>query len=90
MGRVSQEAKRRYYKKTYDHINLYVKKGKKEEIRLYADAQGKGLNRYVTDLIIREMEKSCLSAASLSMNGLRKVINEQDTEPVDAGNLQAE
>ena len=52
-----KEATARYNKKTYDRINIIVKKGQRQLINDYADSQGKSLNRFVCDLIEAEMNK---------------------------------
>ena len=55
---VSQkEATARYNKKTYDRINIIVKKGQRQIIKDFAAGQGKSLNRFVCDLIEAEMNK---------------------------------
>lgn len=40
-----------------DHIKIKVKKGRKQEIRAYAQSQQKSLNQYIIDLIDREMKQ---------------------------------
>ena len=52
-----KEATARYNKKTYDRIELIVKKGQRQIIKDYAASQGKSLNRFVCDLIEAEMNK---------------------------------
>lgn len=53
-----KEATARYNKKTYDRINIIVKKGQREIIKAFAASQGKSLNRFVLDAIEAEMNKS--------------------------------
>jgi len=43
----SNEVKRRYNEKTYDRLQLVVPKGKKGEIRAYAENKGESLNGFV-------------------------------------------
>ena len=50
-----KEATARYNKKTYDRINIIVKKGQRQVIKDFAASQGKSLNRFVCDLIVAEM-----------------------------------
>lgn len=57
MGKTSSEVKRRYNNKAYDFINLTVKKGEKEKIKAVAENQGKSLNKYINDLIKKDMEE---------------------------------
>ena len=52
-----KEATARYNKKTYDRINIIVKKGQRQVIKDFAASQGKSLNRFVCDLIEAEMNK---------------------------------
>ena len=53
-----KEATARYNKKSYDRINIIVKKGRRQIIKDYAAGQGKSLNRFICDLIDAEMNKS--------------------------------
>lgn len=53
-----KEATARYNKKTYDRINIIVKKGQRQIIKDYAAQQGKSLNRFICDLVEAEMNKS--------------------------------
>ncbi len=52
-----KEATARYNKKTYDRINLIVKKGQRQKIKDFAAAQGKSLNRFIMDLVEAEMNQ---------------------------------
>lgn len=51
-----KEATARYNKKTYDRIEIKVKKGRKQQILAYAKSQNKSTNKFIVDLIDREME----------------------------------
>ncbi len=51
-----REATARYNKKTYDRINIIVKKGQRQVIKDYAASQGKSLNRFILDLVEAEMQ----------------------------------
>ena len=53
-----KEATARYNKKTYDRINIIVRKGQRQIIKDYAARQGKSLNRFICDLVDTEMNKS--------------------------------
>ena len=53
-----KEATARYNKKSYDRINIIVKKGQRQIIKDYAASQGKSLNRFICDLVEAEMKKS--------------------------------
>ena len=52
-----REATARYNKKTYDRINIIVKKGQRQIIKDYAASQNKSLNRFILDLIEAEMNQ---------------------------------
>ena len=52
-----QRAVHRYVKKAYDRIELTVSKGKKEEIKARAAAQGETVNAYAWRLIQEDMER---------------------------------
>ena len=53
-----KEATARYNKKTYDRINIIVKKGQRQVIKDFAEKQGKSLNRFICDLVDAELNKS--------------------------------
>ena len=53
-----KEATARYNKKTYDRINIIVKKGQRQIIKDFAMQQGKSLNRFICDLIDAEINKA--------------------------------
>ncbi len=50
-----QEATARYNKKTYDRIEVIVKKGRRQIIKDFAASQGKSLNRFICDAIEYQM-----------------------------------
>ena len=52
-----KEATARYNKKAYDRINIIVKKGQRQVIKDYAASQGKSLNRFILDLVEKEMNQ---------------------------------
>ena len=52
-----KEATARYNKKTYDRINVIVKKGQRQIIKDYAASQGKSLNKFICDAIEAQMHK---------------------------------
>lgn len=47
----------KYNKDNYDDIKVRVPKGKREEYRAYAEAQGKSLNQLIIDLLNENMNK---------------------------------
>ncbi len=51
MGKTSAAVKNRYAAKTYDRINLIVKKGQKEIIQEHAEHQGESLNAFINHVI---------------------------------------
>lgn len=50
-----KRANAKYNLKAYDRIELKVTKGKKEEIRLFAQAQGESLNAFINRAIAEAM-----------------------------------
>ena len=52
------KASNKYNQKAYDRININVKKGRREEIKAYAESKGKSLNQYILDLIEKDMRES--------------------------------
>lgn len=52
-----KEATARYNKKTYDRIDLVVKKGQREVLKNLAARQGKSLNRFILDAVEAEIER---------------------------------
>jgi predicted HicB family RNase H-like nuclease len=51
------KANAKYSAKAYERISLVVKKGKREEIKAYAESSGKSLNGYITGLIEKDMNR---------------------------------
>lgn len=45
-----------YIKEKYDRINLTVPKGRKEEIKKKASAEGKSVNEYINSLIDNDLK----------------------------------
>lgn len=52
-----KEATARYNKKTYDRINVIVRKGQRQVIKDFAASQGKSLNRFILDAVEYQMNK---------------------------------
>ena len=57
LGKTSSTVKNRYNAKTYDRINLTVPKGKKDEIKAHAEAQGESTNAFINRAIDETMER---------------------------------
>lgn len=59
MGYIESQraATARYNKKTYDRIEIVVKKGRKEKIKAFAQRQGKSVNGLINDLLDEAMQK---------------------------------
>lgn len=55
MGKTSSAVKDRYNAKAYDEIKLRVTKGRKAEIKAYAEAQGESVNGFLNRLITEAM-----------------------------------
>lgn len=56
-GKTSNESKRKYNEKTYDRIQLVVKKGKKSEIKAFAESRGYTVNGFVNEAIDEKMQR---------------------------------
>ena len=52
------KASNKYNTKTYDRINVNVKKGEREKIKAYAESKGMSLNAYICNLIEKDMKES--------------------------------
>ena len=52
-----KEATKRYNKKAYDRIDLFVKKGRRQIIKDFAEAHGKSMNGFINDAIDKAMEE---------------------------------
>ncbi len=57
ISKKQQACVNRYIEKTYDRINLTVKKGKKEIIKAHAEAQGKSVNEFINRAIDEKIER---------------------------------
>lgn len=47
----------RYNKKTYDRIEIFVRKGKKQVIKDFAQKQGLSTNKFINQAIDKAMEE---------------------------------
>ena len=56
-GRTSAASHNKYNAKAYDRIGLMVPKGRKEEIKAYAELCGESINGFINRLIEQEMGK---------------------------------
>ena len=56
MGKAATRAQNKWIEKTYDRINLTVPKGKKDEIKAYAESKGESVNAYINRLIDEDMQ----------------------------------
>ena len=57
MGKASAAVKNRYNAKTYDRIEIVVKKGKKDIIKAHAAAQGTSVNDFINRAIDEKIER---------------------------------
>lgn len=58
VSKAQQRATAKYMRENLDDIKVRVKKGRREEIKAFAESQGKSLNVYIVDLIEQDMEKA--------------------------------
>lgn len=57
MSKPATKAKNKYNAKTYDRINLQVKKGERDKLRAYAESQGESLNGFINRAIRETVER---------------------------------
>lgn len=57
MGKTSTASKNKYNEKTYDRVNLILKKGQKDVIKQRAESKGMSLNGYINALIEADMKQ---------------------------------
>lgn len=57
MGKPATKAKNKYNAKTYDRINLQVKKGERDKLRAHAESQGESLNGFINRAIRETVER---------------------------------
>jgi uncharacterized protein (DUF1778 family) len=55
MSKTSSAVKNRYNAKTYDRIELVVKKGEKDVIKAYAESNGETVNGFINRIISEAM-----------------------------------
>lgn len=55
-----KEATARYNRKSYDRLELRVKKGQKQAIQTAAAKAGKSVNRFILDLVAKELGRNDL------------------------------
>lgn len=53
--KAQQRAVHKYVKANYDRMELTVPKGRKQEIKLFAEGKGLSVNSYVNALICKDM-----------------------------------
>jgi len=51
-----KEASRKYNEKNYDRLYITVPKGRKEDIKKYAESKGLSLNEFVVKIIEKNMK----------------------------------
>lgn len=54
-GKTSTESKTKYNAKSYDEIKVRVRKGDKEQLKVFAAAQGLSLNEFITRAVAKAM-----------------------------------
>lgn len=57
VSKAQQKAVSKYMKENYDVYQIRMPKGKKEEIKVFADSRGKSLNRFVNEAIDEKIER---------------------------------
>ena len=57
MGKTSTASKNKWNAQNYDQLRVVVKKGKKDEYKLHAQAKGLSLNAYIISLVEADIKK---------------------------------
>lgn len=57
VSKAQQKAVNKYMKENYDEIKVRVDKGRKDEIKAHADAQGESVNGFINRAISETMER---------------------------------
>lgn len=55
VSKSQQKAVNKYIKNNYDRINVTFRKGKKEEIKAYAEAHGESVNAFIVRVVNEAM-----------------------------------
>ena len=63
-SKAQQKATNKYISKAYDRINLTVPKGRRDEIKAYAEAQGLSVNSFINRAISEAMERNGAAPAA--------------------------
>lgn len=56
-SKAQQKAVNKYMAANYDRVNLTLPKGRKDEIKAHADAQGESVNGFINRAISETMER---------------------------------
>lgn len=57
-GKTSTASKAKYNAKAYDEIKVRVRKGEKDEIKVFAASRGLSLNEFITTAILEAMNRA--------------------------------
>lgn len=57
VSKAQQRATNRYISKAYDRVNVTMPKGRKDEIKAHATAQGESVNAFINRAIDNQMER---------------------------------
>lgn len=57
ISKSNQKAVNKYVKNNYDRINVTMPKGKKDDIKTHAEAQGESVNAFINRAISNQMEQ---------------------------------
>lgn len=61
VSKAQQKAVHKYVKANYDRLELTLPKGQKEEVKIFAAAQGESVNAFIARLIEEAMKKEGVS-----------------------------
>ena len=80
VSKAQQKAVNRYIQKNYDRIYVFLSKGRKNEIKAHAEAQGESLNAFIFRAINETMERE-------KQDTNKKQSKKQNTNKTDLGTL---
>lgn len=80
VSKAQQKAVNRYIQKNYDRIYVFLSKGRKNEIKAHAEAQGESLNAFIFRAINERMERE-------KQDTNKKQSKKQNTNEMNLGTL---
>lgn len=89
-SKAQQKAVNKYVKNNYDRINVTFPKGRKEEIKAHAEANGESVNAFIIRAVNETMDREGFRTAAALQVDTRPDIPQNDAPPANAQNLSEE